>query len=48
MVVHDRVFPLKGKQYHGAWEYKEELPESTITPTGLPKFFQYPNTIIAK
>ena len=29
-VVGKKIFPLKGKKYRGAWEYKEEIPEGTF------------------
>jgi len=29
-VVRGRAFPLKGARYHGAREYKEEIPEGTF------------------
>lgn len=29
-VIPSRVFPLKGKKYRHAWEYKEIIPEGTF------------------
>lgn len=29
-VIPNRLFPLRGKKYHHAWEYKENIPEGTF------------------